>query len=1383
MSTAQPPKAPESSAPIVTKAPPAGRKFPCNQCGAKLDFDPSSQALQCPYCGHVEKIAPAEQAAEERDYESYLQKLAGEQTVLPGRTSQVRCGGCGAVVLLDEKIQTDKCPFCATHLENQPEAAQSMIQPEGVLPFTIDLRAARTKFNEWVHSRWFAPNEFRHLADLGQLAGVYLPFWTYDSMTYTYYTGERGDDYTETEEYTETDASGKQVTRTRTVVKTRWYPVSGNVQHFFDDVLVCASKSLQDHEVSHLMPWDLEKLDGFKAEFLSGFQTERYAVGLEEGFAKARDIMDDEIRTLCCRDIGGDHQRLHRVATQHVGVTFKHILLPVWIGTYRYHNELYRIVVNARTGKAYGKRPYSWMKIALTVLAVLAAMVLLFVLVRASGGAQPATASGKSQAAEAPDGALARLLAVYATQPQGYPTAAEYARPDMSVPFRWHGYHEGAVAPYADARMVPHVDPYNPLEDGGVQADKASGVKWQFTPEHATAGKHALRVEFPRDAVQAGKAVVRLQAVAGGTTFSQYLRGNGLMPTASAYGPHYRWIKLDAFNPTAGEVRVRVSGVPFILKPGRNVIAVKTTDAVDRHYRCLFTAIPVEVTAPAQDVTLHLDHVRMEQELPATLSKRGRLFQFPGRSDPKDPPVLAPGFTAIEPDTLYTAERGFGWTAAQTTRQRHAHSFRSNEHGLLWGSCQNIDAPLRIDLPNGRYGIFVFGAPTGGGFQWANGLKALVNGKPQTLLAPRTEAEVRRTALGGEAWDYRPGACVWEALVREPYYPAMELLSAEVTAGRLLLEFPRTLALHALIVFPEAEREAARKELGRLNYLLAESWDVSHPWIKGHYAARSNDGHPYIGAHEEMIRPETIPARLQALKLGDADFRRGFVLFHRGLTEAVYPDTIPTPAEAAVRELRCFAVPGQGECVTLGLLPLAPVQGLRVQVSDLTARGTKAALPAAQVDVRVSRQHQKTMQFGHHNHDYNYQEHYLVRRPAIDLHPGAARRVYFDIRVPAGLAAGEYVGTVTIATAEGKALARVPLVVEVLLIQLETPPVYFASSFADPRLKDYGFNTFVTGYDDAVKHGYRGYVANLGHGARPFQGKNIGWSNFLANKELLGPLLDAGRTGKGPRGFFGGPAPGTYANPKAEAISKEFFASVRKEFPGIDLLGRTLPVFYHGGYKGLQLPHEWGVLAAPPRAHSADLLEAARQSGEPFWFIDGLRHSKEQAGRFTFGLWLWRLGASGRFTTLEALLQYGSGTARSTYRWEPYFTLLDVTPCNVDRALKDSLTEGETNPCRDLLLLRAGIDDYRYVYTLETWMRRAESKKAAADALAAARKFRDELHRELALDLSRYYDARAGAYGENWQALPDNPWKSARFDAVRRQIADHIVRLQQAVGG
>jgi len=56
------------------------------------------------------------------------------------------------------------------------------------------------------------------------------------------------------------------------------------------------------------------------------------------------------------------------VNARYYEITFKHILLPVWISAYRYRDKVYRFMVNARTGEVCGERPWSAWKIAGAVM-------------------------------------------------------------------------------------------------------------------------------------------------------------------------------------------------------------------------------------------------------------------------------------------------------------------------------------------------------------------------------------------------------------------------------------------------------------------------------------------------------------------------------------------------------------------------------------------------------------------------------------------------------------------------------------------------------------------------------------------------------------------------------------------------------------------------------------------------------------------------------------------------------------------------------------------------------------------------------------------------------------------------------------------------------
>ncbi len=364
-------------------APSKGKKFPCLACGAQLVFEPNAQALVCSHCGQQETIPQSANEILELSYEDYLNKSQADLQVTSGAEVEVRCQSCGAIVMMAAKERTQDCPFCGVHLDSEPHAATPAIPPSAVLPFRVDQNRAKKVFQQWVNSRWFAPDDLKKLADLGKLAGLYTPYWTFDAMTHTFYSGQRGTYYWDTEQYW-ANVNGKNQLRTRQVRRTRWISARGQIRHWFDDILVVASQGLPREYAQELAPWDMEQLVDFKPDYLSGFRTERYQIDLQQGFSLAQELMQPTLRHLIGRDIGGDEQRIDSMQTQYSGLTFKHVLLPIWVAAYRYQNRLYRILINARTGEVQGNRPYSAFKIALAIIGGL--IVLGMILYAQSGG-------------------------------------------------------------------------------------------------------------------------------------------------------------------------------------------------------------------------------------------------------------------------------------------------------------------------------------------------------------------------------------------------------------------------------------------------------------------------------------------------------------------------------------------------------------------------------------------------------------------------------------------------------------------------------------------------------------------------------------------------------------------------------------------------------------------------------------------------------------------------------------------------------------------------------------------------------------------------------------------------------------------------------------
>ena len=354
------------------------KKFPCRNCGGPLLFVPGATHLRCPYC-HSENDIPADPKdndfLKEHDFLATLEEenRKQEQETDAPLAAAIHCDNCGAETTISPDRTSDKCPYCGSPMTMQNRFT-CKLNVQALLPFVIDSEKALAIYQNWLSSRWFAPNDFIRRATREEaMSGIYMPYWTYDADTKTWYRGQRGDAYYTTEQVAVT-RSGKTVYETRQVKRIRWTPVSGQVSVFFDDVLVPASRSLPVHLQDKLKPWKLDNLKPFRYEFLSGFVTEAYQVGLKDGFDDAKKRMAPAIDGAIRSDIGGEEQRIDHQESRYSKVTFKHILLPLWLSAYSYGGVTYRFSVNAQTGEASGDRPWSFWKIAAAVAVGLTAI-------------------------------------------------------------------------------------------------------------------------------------------------------------------------------------------------------------------------------------------------------------------------------------------------------------------------------------------------------------------------------------------------------------------------------------------------------------------------------------------------------------------------------------------------------------------------------------------------------------------------------------------------------------------------------------------------------------------------------------------------------------------------------------------------------------------------------------------------------------------------------------------------------------------------------------------------------------------------------------------------------------------------------------------------
>lgn len=348
----------------------------CTSCGGNTEYNPETLGLKCPFCSHEMPIEPTYDQNVEIDFDT-----AGDNAKhLWTEDKRVfQCSNCGAESILDAQVVADFCSFCgSSHIAVTDHSAG--IKPGLLVPFQLSEEQAREKFRQWIKGHFFAPTQLKKTYRLHKMSGAYLPYWTYDSQTQSSYTVNVGNYYYETVTRTVyEDGKSKQVTEQ--VQKIRWHTERGNYKEFFDDILIKASSTVNSKLLAKVEPFNLTSLTDYKLEYMSGFLAERYTVSLKDGYTQAQAVMKARITSGIERSVAGDIVQVTKLATDYTDITYKHVLLPIWISSFHFKEKIYQFIVNGQTGKVAGHYPISAMKVIFFTLGVLVVLFIIYLFI------------------------------------------------------------------------------------------------------------------------------------------------------------------------------------------------------------------------------------------------------------------------------------------------------------------------------------------------------------------------------------------------------------------------------------------------------------------------------------------------------------------------------------------------------------------------------------------------------------------------------------------------------------------------------------------------------------------------------------------------------------------------------------------------------------------------------------------------------------------------------------------------------------------------------------------------------------------------------------------------------------------------------------------
>jgi hypothetical protein len=317
------------------------RRFACPKCGGILSFSAGQLSLTCSHCGAAVTDPVTnhkEETVKEQDFFAVLPTAKARRWEYPIERT-VRCEGCGATFILPAAEASGECPFCrSTHVVTA--SISDLIQPSGMLPFQFDREEAAHHMREWLARQRFCPSDLATNAAIDRPQGVYSPFWTFDmggAMNWRAMVAEE-------------NGHNRQ-----------WVSVTGVHLVYADDLLVPASRSVPQELADTLFDFDTKALVPYSADFIPGYTAEIYQIPLEEASLVARKRVlqaarnQEEVDSL-------SGKRYRDFVMNSAGMTvdsFKLVLLPLWLCSYRYREQTFPLAVNGHSGTVAGRVPRS----------------------------------------------------------------------------------------------------------------------------------------------------------------------------------------------------------------------------------------------------------------------------------------------------------------------------------------------------------------------------------------------------------------------------------------------------------------------------------------------------------------------------------------------------------------------------------------------------------------------------------------------------------------------------------------------------------------------------------------------------------------------------------------------------------------------------------------------------------------------------------------------------------------------------------------------------------------------------------------------------------------------------------------------------------------
>lgn len=312
----------------------------CPNCAGQCVFSPHHVGLECQSCGDIRYIQIDRSVDPAKEFHYHPDLPHTEQAIHTGDVLH-ECQTCKGQVVFSGPALSERCAYCdGPVVLGQPDASYQTV---GMIPFALTDTDATPRVQDWVAARRAAPSDLADIVAKGRVAGIYVPFWTFDS--------EEAIDY---------------MVKYRVKRGKNWVRKTLNqfMNTSFDDMLVPASLHvsplIRDGILHDFSPRDLRP---YTPAYLAGFAAERHYETVSDGLRANAADKDLLIRNRIRHHSGKSNITYVGYKTDTTGIKYRRILLPVWILHYTYAGKPMKVVTCGLHGRTFGERPFSTSKL------------------------------------------------------------------------------------------------------------------------------------------------------------------------------------------------------------------------------------------------------------------------------------------------------------------------------------------------------------------------------------------------------------------------------------------------------------------------------------------------------------------------------------------------------------------------------------------------------------------------------------------------------------------------------------------------------------------------------------------------------------------------------------------------------------------------------------------------------------------------------------------------------------------------------------------------------------------------------------------------------------------------------------------------------------